>query len=165
VPPKQLNPDSQVVSEIVMKLLATAEDRYQSALGLKADLEACLSMLQESGDFSLHRWSDGLHSQFLIPQKLYGREQEVATLMDAFERVSLGATEMMLVSGYSGIGKSSLVNEVHKPIVAAGVILFLVSLTNLSGIFLMFPIQAFQELMRQLLTESADKIAVWQAKL
>jgi len=87
-----------------MKLLAkTAEDRYQSALGLKADLEACLSMLQESGDFSLHRWSDGF-TQFLIPQKLYGREQEVATLMDAFERVSLGATEMMLVSGYSGIG-------------------------------------------------------------
>jgi len=78
--------------------------------------------------------------------------------------VSLGATEMMLVSGYSGIGKSSLVNEVHKPIVAAR--------GYISGKFDQFKrnipyvslIQAFQELMRQLLTESADKI-VWQAKL
>jgi len=92
-----------------MKLLAkTAEDRYQSALGLKADLEACLSMLQESGEIltsSLVRWI--YTANFSHPAKLYGREQEVATLMDAFERVSLGATEMMLVSGYSGIGKSS----------------------------------------------------------
>jgi len=108
-----------------MKLLAkTAEDRYQSALGLKADLEACLSMLQEARFLtsSLVRWIYTANS--LIPQKLYGREQEVATLMDAFERVSLGATEMMLVSGYSGIGKSSLVNEVHKPIVGAGLFYF-----------------------------------------
>jgi len=106
-----------------------------------------------------------LHSHF-SSRKNFCREQEVATLMDAFERVSLGATEMMLVSGYSGIGKSSLVNEVHKPIVAARGYF-------ISGKFDQFKrnipyvslIQAFQELMRQLLTESADKIAVWQAKL
>jgi len=69
--PKQLNPEiPQVVSEIVMKLLAkTAEDRYQSALGLKADLEACLSMLQESGEILTHRWSDGFTQPISHPAK------------------------------------------------------------------------------------------------
>ncbi|WP_017317815.1 hybrid sensor histidine kinase/response regulator [Mastigocladopsis repens] len=169
VPPKQLNPKiPQAVSDLVMKLLAkTAEERYQNALGLKADLEECLTRLQATGkieDFVVGQLD--LYSQFIIPQKLYGREKEVATLMDAFERVSLGATEMMLVSGYSGIGKSSLVNEVHKPIVRQRGYF-------ISGKFDQFKrnipyaslIQAFQELIRQLLTESADKIAGWKAKL
>ncbi|KAB8334525.1 AAA family ATPase [Scytonema tolypothrichoides VB-61278] len=169
VPPKELNPEiPQAVSDIVMKLLAkTAEERYQHALGLKADLEECLIKLQATGkveDFIVGQLD--LYSQFIIPQKLYGREKEVATLMDAFERVSLGATEMMLVSGYSGIGKSSLVNEIHKPIVRQRGYF-------ISGKFDQFKrnipyaslIQAFQELIRQLLTESADKIAVWKAKL
>jgi predicted ATPase/signal transduction histidine kinase/CheY-like chemotaxis protein/tRNA A-37 threonylcarbamoyl transferase component Bud32 len=169
VPPKEVNPEiPQAVSDLVMKLLAkTAEDRYQNALGLKADLEACLNRLETSGEiFDFNIGQLDLYSQFLIPQKLYGREEEVKTLMDAFERVTLGATELMLVSGYSGIGKSSLVNEVHKPIVRQQGYF-------ISGKFDQFKrnipyaslIQAFQELMRQLLTESADKIAIWKAKL
>ncbi|ARV62613.1 serine/threonine protein kinase [Nostocales cyanobacterium HT-58-2] len=169
VAPKELNHEiPQAVSDIVMKLLAkTAEERYQSALGLKADLEECLRQLQATGkieDFIVGQLD--LCSQFLIPQKLYGREKEVATLMDAFERVSLGATEMMLVSGYSGIGKSSLVNEVHKPIVRQQGYF-------ISGKFDQFKrnipyaslIQAFQELMRQILMESGDNIALWKTKL
>ncbi|GAB1539466.1 AAA family ATPase [Scytonema sp. NUACC21] len=158
----------RAVSDIVMKLLAkTAEERYQSALGLKADLEECLRRLESTGgieDFTVGQLD--LFSQFAIPQKLYGREQEVATVIEAFERVSLGATEMMLVSGYSGIGKTSLVNEVHKPIVQRRGYF-------ISGKFDQFKrnlpytslIQAFQELMRQILMESADKIANWRAKL
>ena len=169
LPPGELNPEvPPAISEIVMKLLAkTAEDRYQSALGLKADLETCLGMLQTFGEIS-HFTAGQVdsYSQFLIPQKLYGREREVATLMQAFERVSQGTTEIILVSGYSGVGKSSLVNEVHKPIVAARGYF-------ISGKFDQFKrnipyaslIQAFQELIRQLLTESADKIADWKAKL
>ncbi|KAB8316429.1 AAA family ATPase [Tolypothrix campylonemoides VB511288] len=169
VPPKQVNPEiPQAVSDIVMKLLAkTAEQRYQSALGLKADLEECLRKLQVTGkieDFIIGQLD--LYSKFLIPQKLYGRKKEVATLIDAFERVSVGATELMLVSGYSGIGKSSLVNEVHKPIVRQRGYF-------ISGKFDQFKrnipyaslIQAFQELMRQILMESADKIALWKTKL
>ncbi|MBF2007518.1 MAG: AAA family ATPase [Chlorogloeopsis fritschii C42_A2020_084] len=169
VSPQELNPEiPQAVSAIVMKLLAkTAEERYQSALGIKADLEVCLKKLQATEkieDFIVGQLD--LYSQFLIPQKLYGREQEVATLMDAFERVSLGATEMMLVSGYSGIGKSSLVNEVHKPIVRQRGYF-------ISGKFDQFKrnipyaslIQAFQELIRQLLTESYEKIAIWKAEI
>ncbi|HEY9665610.1 MAG TPA: AAA family ATPase [Coleofasciculaceae cyanobacterium] len=167
--PQEINPEiPRAVSNIVMKLLAkTAEERYQSALGLKADLEECWSKLQATGeieDFPVGQLD--LYSQFLIPQKLYGREKEVATLIDAFERVTLGATEMMLVSGYSGIGKSSLVNEVHKPIVRQRGYF-------ISGKFDQFKrnipyaslIQAFQELMRQLLTESDEQIAGWKLKL
>ncbi|MEW6493790.1 MAG: AAA family ATPase [Cyanobacteriota bacterium] len=167
--PNELKPEiPQVISEIVMKLLAkTAEERYQSALGLKADLEACLNRLTASGEISPFTVGQlDLYSQFLIPQNLYGREKEVASLMDAFERVTLGLTEVILVSGYSGIGKSSLVNEVHKPIVRQrGYFIF--------GKFDQFKrnipyaslIQALQELIRQILTESADKIESWKSKL
>ncbi|MBR8834806.1 MAG: EAL domain-containing protein [Stigonema ocellatum SAG 48.90 = DSM 106950] len=158
----------QAVCDIVMKLLAkTAEDRYQNALGLKADLETCLRLLETTGEVTPFPVGQvDLYSQFLIPQKLYGRESEVAILMAAFERVSQGTTEMMLVSGYSGVGKSSLVFEVHKPIIRQrGYFIF--------GKFDQFKrnipyaalIEAFQELMRQLLTESAERIAIWQAKL
>jgi len=120
-PPHQLNPEVlKAVSSIVMKLLSkTAEDRYQSAFGLKADLEEVLTKLQAPGQiegFILGRLDRT--GSFLIPQKLYGRESEVTALMNAFKRTSEGTSEMMLVSGYSGIGKTSVVNEVHKPIVA-----------------------------------------------
>ncbi|GAX45186.1 ATP-binding region ATPase domain protein [Tolypothrix sp. NIES-4075] len=167
--PKEVNSEiPQAVSDIVMKLLAkTAEQRYQSALGLKADLEECLNKVQATGtieDFIVGQLDS--YSQFIIPQKLYGREKEVASLINAFDRVSLGATEIILVSGYSGIGKSSLVNEIHKPIVRQRGYF-------ISGKFDQFKrnipyasiIQAFQELIRQLLTESAEKVAVWKAKI
>lgn len=168
VPPKELAEIPQAVSDIVMKLLAkNAEDRYQSAAGLKFDLETCLQQLQTTGkieNFPIGQRDRG--NQLLIPQKLYGRETEVQTLLDAFGRVSLGATEMMLVSGYSGIGKTSIVNEVHKPIVAARGYF-------IAGKFDQFKrnipyaalIQAFQELVRQLLTETSEQIAVWKENL
>lgn len=169
VPPHELKPQIPLtVSHIVMKLLAkTAEERYQNALGVKVDLEICLHQLQVIGrieNFVIGQLD--LCSQFLIPQKLYGREQEVAKLMNAFERVSSGATELMLVSGYSGIGKSSLVNEVHKPIIRQRGYF-------ISGKFDQYKrnipyaalIQAFQELIRQLLTESSEKITQWKTKI
>ncbi|AFZ17084.1 hybrid sensor histidine kinase/response regulator [Allocoleopsis franciscana] len=174
VPPHLINSEiPEVLSEIVMKLLAkTAEERYQSALGLKADLEICLKMLQTSGEISRFKVGElDLFSQFYIPQKLYGREQEVSLLMDAFERVSNPSqkqrgVEMMLVSGYSGIGKSSLVNEIHKPIVAARGYF-------ISGKFDQFQrnipysalIDTFQSLVKQLLTESEAQIAQWREKI
>ena len=83
----------------------------QSALGLKSDLERCLE--QWKAHQSIAPFPLGVHDvseRFQISQKLYGRQEEVAALMDAFERVvSSGAPELLLVSGYSGIGKSSLV--------------------------------------------------------
>ena len=169
----------EAVSDIVMKLLAkTAEERYQSALGLKADLEVCLKMLQTSGEIAPFQVGElDLFSQFSIPQKLYGREREVSLLMDAFARVSSppqlppdkkekGGIEMMLISGYSGIGKSYLVNEIHKPIVEARGYF-------ISGKFDQFQrnipysaiIYAFQSLVKQLLTESETQLAQWKEKI
>jgi predicted ATPase/signal transduction histidine kinase/CheY-like chemotaxis protein/tRNA A-37 threonylcarbamoyl transferase component Bud32 len=178
--PKEVNPEiPQAVSDIVMKLLAkTAEERYQSALGLKADLEECLRKLQATGkieDFIIGQLD--LYSQFLIPQKLYGRKKEVATLIGAFERVAnppisplakggYRGVEIMLVSGYSGIGKSSLVNEVHKPIIRQRGYFISGKFDQLKrNIPYASLIQAFQELMRQLLMESIDSIALLKTKL
>ena len=103
-----------------MKLLAkTAEERYQTAAGLERDLRRCLAQWEAEGridDFPLgeHDTPDRL----LIPEKLYGRAREVETLLAAFDRiVKGGAPELVLVSGYSGIGKSSVVNELHKVLV------------------------------------------------
>ena len=169
VPPHQLNNEvPQMVSSIVMKLLAkNAEDRYQSAFGVKADLENCLNQLQTTGKIeSFIPGRIDKSGQFLIPQKLYGRTKEVADLMAAFERVSFGKSEMVLVSGYSGIGKTSIVNEIHKPIVRQRGYF-------IAGKFDQFKrdipyagiTQAFESLMQQLLTTSSDELAIWKQKL
>jgi predicted ATPase/serine phosphatase RsbU (regulator of sigma subunit)/tRNA A-37 threonylcarbamoyl transferase component Bud32 len=108
-----------VLSQIVRKLMAkNVEDRYQSGFGLKLDLEKCLETLQGLGleGFAFELGQQDFSGRFQIPQKLYGREAEIDTLLQAFERVSSGTSEMMLVAGYSGVGKSALVQEVHKPI-------------------------------------------------
>ncbi|MEG4054906.1 MULTISPECIES: AAA family ATPase [unclassified Microcoleus] len=156
------------ICDIVMKLLAkNAEDRYQSAYGLKADLEQCLNQLEQTGqNCNFIPGERDKSGQFLIPQKLYGRETQVATLMDAFDRVSAGTAEIMLVSGYSGIGKSCLVYEIHKPIVGARGYF-------IAGKFDQFKrnipyaalIQAFEELIRQLLTESSETIKCWKQNI
>jgi predicted ATPase/serine phosphatase RsbU (regulator of sigma subunit) len=116
----EINADvPQILNNIVMKLMAkNAEDRYQSALGLKSDLETCLDHLENLynlGALSFQLAKQDFSTQLHIPQQLYGREREVNQLLQAFERVSQGGCELMLVTGYSGVGKSALVYEVHKP--------------------------------------------------
>jgi predicted ATPase/signal transduction histidine kinase/tRNA A-37 threonylcarbamoyl transferase component Bud32 len=167
--PQQLNGIiPTTISEIVMKLLAkNAEDRYQSAGGLKVDLETCLYQLAEKG--AIAYFSPGKldrSSQLTIPQKLYGRDNEVTQLLTAFERVSQGQSEIILVSGYSGIGKSSLINEVHKPIVRQRGYF-------IEGKFDQFKrnipyaalIQALEDLIQQLLSESPEKLAYWHKEI
>ncbi|MEH2031814.1 MAG: ATP-binding sensor histidine kinase [Nostoc sp.] len=158
----------QVLSDIVMKLMAkNAEERYQSALGLKFDLENCLHQLQSTGiikGFEIGKRD--VCDRFIIPDKLYGRETEVENLLQAFERVSLGATEMMLVAGFSGIGKTAVVNEVHKPIVQQRGYF-------IKGKYDQFQrnipfsafVQAFRDLMGQLLTESDVQIQQWKSNI
>ncbi|MBD2514955.1 AAA family ATPase [Nostoc sp. FACHB-973] len=158
----------QVLSDIVMKLMAkNAEDRYQSALGLKFDLENCLDQLKETGE--IQSFEIGLRDvcdRFIIPDKLYGRETEVSTLLQAFERVSLGATEMMLVAGFSGIGKTAVVNEVHKPIVRQHGYFIKGKYDQFQrNIPLSAFVQAFRDLMRQLLTLSDAQIQQWKNKI
>ena len=167
--PRKINSKiPQGVSDIIMKLLAkTAEARYQSTLGLKYDLEYCLSQLETTGNIPVFNVGvRDLSGQLLIPQKLYGRTEEINTLIDSFKRVSQGATEMLVVSGSSGIGKTSVVDEIHKPVLAQKGFF-------LSGKFERFKgnipytalIQAFSQLIQQLLTEGAEKIAIWKNKL
>lgn len=158
----------QPVSALVMKLMKkTAEERYQSAWGLKADLEKCLRQLETVGQIKLFSLgTQDISNKFQIPQKLYGREKEVATLLESFKRVSQGAKELILVAGYSGIGKSVLVQEVNKPITKARGYF-------ISGKFNQFQrnipysavVSAFASLVRQLLSESEEQLNLWREKL
>ncbi|MEH2159367.1 ATP-binding protein, partial [Nostoc sp.] len=176
VPPHEfvetLNSTSQLipkaVSDIVMKLLAkTPEERYQSAWGIKADLETCNDQLQNLGqidEFCLA--SHDICDRFIIPEKLYGREEEVTQLLTTFERVSQGSTEIMLVSGYSGIGKTALVNEVHKPILRQRGYFISGKFDQLQRDIPYAAIAlAFQDLIRQLLTESEAALQTWKREL
>ncbi|MBE9052140.1 AAA family ATPase [Nostocales cyanobacterium LEGE 11386] len=169
VNPQLLNPQIPTnVSSIVMKLMSkNAEDRYQSATGLLADLELCLHQLETQSEIT--SFVPGLLdvlSQLLIPQKLYGREQQVKELLAAFENVTSGTSEMMLVSGYSGIGKSALVNEINKPITRQQGYFISGKFDQLKRNIPYAPlIQAFSSLMRYLLTEKNEKIAAWRDKI
>jgi PAS domain S-box-containing protein len=119
-PGGQLKSIPGMVSAIIMKLIAkTAEERYQTAVGLECDLRRCLEEWETHhliGEFPLGEHD--IPDRLLIPEKLYGRESEIKTLLAAFDRIVVGGRpELVLVAGYSGIGKSSLVNELHKALV------------------------------------------------
>lgn len=158
----------QPVSDIVMKLLSKgAEDRYQSAEGLAADLRECLRQWLATGaiaSFPLGRHD--VSGVLRISQKLYGREADVAALMAAFERASQGATELMLVAGYSGVGKSVLVNEVHKPIARQRGFFIAGKFDQYRrNIPYASVIQAFRDLIRQICADSTAQTAAWREHL
>ncbi len=171
--------DSQIpeaVSAIAMKLIAkNAEDRYQSAEGLQADLETCLHQLLNTGniqDFTPGSLDKSSH--FLIPEKLYGREAEVAKLLDAFDRIAgkqaehqtAITPEIILVSGYSGIGKTRVINEIHKPIVGASGYFISGKFDQLQRHIPYSAIaQAFLKLTQQILAETSEQLQDWQNKL
>ena len=157
------------LSSIVMKLLAkNAEDRYQTAAGLEADLQRCLKAWEAHrriDTFSLgaHDGSDRL----LIPEKLYGREAEIDALVAAFDQVvTQGTTEFVLVSGYSGVGKSSVVSELHKSLTPSRALFA-------AGKFDQYKrdipyatlAQAFQFLVRHILAKSEAEVSQWRQAL
>ena len=158
----------QVLDDIVMKLMAkNAEDRYQSAFGLKYDLETCLHQLQQTG--KVESFPIGLRDvsdRFIIPEKLYGREEEVKTLLEAFDRVTNHQTELMLVAGFSGIGKTAIINEVHKPIVEqlGYFIKGKFDQFNRNIPFSAF-VQTFRDLIRQLSRENDSQLSAWKTKI
>ncbi|AUB43853.1 Serine/threonine protein kinase (plasmid) [Nostoc flagelliforme CCNUN1] len=178
-----------------------AENRYQSAWGIKADLEICAEQLEEIGQISSIQLAlQDVCDRFQIPQKLYGRDKEVAMLLAAFDRVACPEdnrvaspesnpvaalpnnsettsqreqagnpkfqVEMMLVSGFAGIGKSALVQEIYKPITQKRGYF-------ISGKFDQFQrnipysaiADALQKLVRQLLSEPDEYVQQWQARL
>jgi len=111
----------KVLSKMIMKLMAKgAEDRYQSTFGLKKDLSWCLDQLKENITVNDNDFELGKHDvseRFQIPQKLYGRNNEIEAMVESFNRIRQGSKELLLVAGYSGVGKSALVKEIHKPVV------------------------------------------------
>ncbi|MFM0268429.1 AAA family ATPase [Paraburkholderia sediminicola] len=157
------------ISAIVMKLLAkTAEDRYQSAAGVEADLRRCLTEWASHGcidPFAVGAWDAS--DRLTIPEQLYGREREIDTLLAAFDRVLIhGTPELVLVSGYPGIGKSSVVNELHKVLVPPRGLFA-------SGKFDQYQrdvpyatlAHAFQTLLRPLLGQSEEQLDRWREAL
>ena len=157
------------VSGIIMKLLAkTAEERYQTAAGLESDLRRCLA--EWDCEHRIGEFLFGEHDtpdRLLIPEKLYGRQRELETLLASFDRVvKNGTPELVLVSGYSGIGKSSVVNELHK-------VLVLPRGLFASGKFDQYKrdipystlAQAFQSLIRALLAKSEAELNSWRETL
>ncbi|MEL7034175.1 MAG: AAA family ATPase [Cyanobacteria bacterium J06592_8] len=170
----------EVVSNIVFKLMAkNAEDRYQSAWGIQKDLEICLNQLENTEKVELFEIAtQDICNHFIIPEKLYGRQQPVQQLLDAFVRVAFPQekrvaskpdktrSEMMLVAGYSGVGKTAVVNEVHKPIVRQRGYF-------IKGKFDQFQrnipfsafVQALRDLMGQLLSENDAQLQQWKQKI
>ena len=169
VPPHKINPDVPPgLSGLVMKLLSkNAEDRYQSARGLESDLFHCREQMRLTGTiqpFPLAK--KDVPARFTIPQKLYGRESETARLMETFNRVAHGAKKIMLVTGLPGIGKTALVREIYRPVTERRGYF-------VSGKFDQFQrsvpysalTSAFRDLIRQLLTESQERLADWKDRL
>ncbi|AUT01592.1 serine/threonine protein kinase [Nostoc sp. CENA543] len=157
-----------ILGAIVAKLMAkNAEDRYQSALGLQHDLEVCYSQWQQTQSIApFDLGQRDLCDRFLIPEQLYGRETEVQLLLDAFARVAQGTSEMMLVAGFSGIGKTAVVNEVQKPIVKQRgyFIKGKFDQFNRNIPFSAF-VQGFRDLVGQLLSESDTQLQHWKHQI
>ncbi|QLE44983.1 GAF domain-containing protein [Nostoc sp. C052] len=195
IPPDEINTTiPKPVSDIILKLMAkNAENRYQSAWGIKADLEICAEQLAQIGQISSIQLAlQDVSDQFQIPQKLYGRDKEVAMLLAAFDRIACPElncvtslpnnsettsqseqrgkpkfqVEMMLVSGYAGIGKSALVQEIYKPITQKRGYF-------ISGKFDQFQrnipysaiADALQKLVQQLLSEPDEQVQQWRSLL
>jgi serine/threonine protein kinase len=185
VSPDELNAKiPKTISEIVLKLMAkNAEDRYQSAWGIKADLERCSEQFTTTGQIAhIQLALQDISDQFHIPQKLYGRDKEIAMLLAAFVRVACPEdnrvacsedsvetrfnVEMMLLSGYAGVGKSALVQEIYKPITAKRGYF-------ISGKFDQFQrnipysaiAHALQKLVQQVLGEPDEQLLQWRSHL
>lgn len=167
LPPNQLVASvPELLSGMVMKLMAkTAEERYQSTVSLAGDLHQCLEEWESNG--CIAPFPLGVHDvseRLLIPEKLYGRQSEIETLLAAFGRVvTSGISELVLVSGYSGVGKTAVVNELHKALVSPRGLFA-------SGKFDQYKhdipyatlVQALQTLVRQILGKSEAEVAAWR---
>jgi len=169
-PPREVVPEiPRIISDIVMRLVAkNPEERYQTASGVKFDLGKCLAQWKEQGTIEEFPLGEGdLPDRLAIPAKLYGRDREIATLVDAFKRVAeTGKAGMVMVAGYSGSGKTSLVQELYPPVVRSRGYF-------ISGKFDQYQraipystiAEAFRELIRQVLTENEERILGWKGRI
>ncbi|WP_437973387.1 AAA family ATPase [Sorangium sp. So ce295] len=157
-----------LLSEVVLKLLSkAAEERYQSAAGLRHDLDECFARWRTSGAIPPFALGErDVSDRFQVPQRLYGREREVEALLAVFERVvAQGRPELVLVSGYSGIGKSSLVAELHRPIVRERGF-FLAGKFDQTARDVPYRAfhQAFRALLQEILCASEEQVERWRQR-
>ena len=163
-PLRQRVPDiPEALSSIVMKLLQKApEQRYQSAAGLAADLETCLARL-DAGLEPFELGTRDIVDRFELPQRLYGREAATETLRSVFRRVASGSVEAVLVAGQGGVGKTSLVQEMHRTIAEKHGYFVAGKFDPLQrDVPFTALVSALQDLVEQLLTESEDRIVAWR---
>ena len=156
------------LSDIIMKLLSkNAEDRYQTCRGLLADLENCLHQWKMFGKIEPFILAQKDFSGILQPfQKLYGLENEIDFLIKEFEEVSEGNRKLLFIAGYSGIGKTSLVREIHRPIALRRGFFISGKFDQLHrDIPYQALAQAFRELVKYFLMESDEHIKSWKKKL
>jgi predicted ATPase/signal transduction histidine kinase/tRNA A-37 threonylcarbamoyl transferase component Bud32 len=184
VPPHEVNATiPKAVSDMILKLMAkNAEDRYHSAWGIKTDLEICAQQFSETGQIShIQLGMQDVCDHFHIPQKLYGREAEIAALLAAFDRVAGTGNEelrvqnegnpqfnveMMLVSGYAGVGKSALVQELYKPITQKRGYFISGKFDQLGrNIPYSALVDALKKLVQQLLGEPNEQVQQWRSRL
>lgn len=157
-----------VISNIVMKLMAKMpEHRYQTLIGLKRDLERCQQSFKAKSKIEVFEiGQEDINNRFQIPTKLYGREEELEELLAFFQKVSNGGKELVLVKGYSGVGKTALVNEIQNQLVESQAYF-------ISGKFEQFQsetpynavVQALEEFINKLLMESSEQLAMWREKI
>jgi predicted ATPase/signal transduction histidine kinase len=170
VPPAELIKGvSEPVSAVIMKLLEkTPEERYQTAAGVEADLRTCLTAWQSVGRIDAIALGErDVSDRIMIPEKLYGREPEIEILLSAFDRVRTNRLpEFVLLSGYAGVGKSSVVHEMHKHLIPRHGLFA-------SGKFDQYKkdipyvtlAQAFQTLIHQILGKSDGEVKQWRSAL
>ncbi len=156
------------ISRMVLKLMAKmADNRYQNAFGLKADLDHCMREWRIRGaisDFEIgcEDFSDRLQ----MPQKLYGRDHEMTRLLGAFKRTCAGEKELLLVAGYAGVGKTRFVRELQKTVIEKQGHFLEGKFEQLqSNVPYLAMIQAFNELVKYLLMRSEAELGRWRQKI
>jgi len=166
VPPSIVNKRiPKVISDIILQLLSkNAENRYQSAYGLKYDLEhiyRCLESNTEYDNFEL--CTKDFSGRLSIPEKLYGRETEIKQLFDIFELVSRSNKELLLIAGSSGVGKSALIHEIHKPLTLKRGFYIEGKFDQLQKNIPYYAIiKAFTDFAHLILKENEDKLNYWK---
>ena len=164
-----LNPDIPlVVAKIIHKLLEkNADDRYQSAYGLRKDLEKCLDYYNDKSSVPNFKIAEkDVSEKFQLSRKLYGREAEISNLLKHYSKVRSGGKELLMVSGYSGIGKTSLIKKLYEPITESRGYF-------VSGKFDQYQrnipysalVNAFRQLFQFILSEDKSRLQQWKHKL
>lgn len=169
IPPHEINQKIPLMlSKLILKLLEKdGENRYKSASGLFFDLENCLQQLQQKGiieTFSL--CTKDQYEYLYIPEKLYGRREQIQTLYKTFEKTVEGKCRLVLVRGPAGIGKSVLIQEVQKPLSQVAGFFITGKFEQFKrNIFRTAIIEAFEQLVRQILSEPENTVAEWKNKI